>query len=249
VKLALVTPWSSPFIWRKFTMNLAQMLCTFRRQDWEIEFFMGRGVDPAARHTDMCLQGLDWGADLICIIGADQVHPRDLLGRLIDRYEETGGGVISALVPFRGYVSWQDMKPFQPMGWKWRCDGVRELAGGVDKEFWDPINPADGDLQRVDVIGSGVLLFDRETLLSLKKPWFYYQVDPATMARVADMDTKFVFRLKAEAGAQVWVDTTIKVTHIHDMEIDDTFQDRFADWANGQGDKEICKVPEGAGVS
>lgn len=203
---------------------------------------MGRGVDPASRHVDMCQQAIDWAADLICIIGADQVHPVDMLDRLITRHEETGGHAVSALVPFRGYVSWQKMAPFQPMGWRLECEGVRECRGmAQDPDMFVPINPADGDMQRVDVIGSGVLLFRREHIEALKKPWFYYRVDAETMQRVADMDTKFVWRLKTEGGADVWVDTTIKVKHLHIFEIDDTFTGRFSDWVEaGKGD-ETCK--------
>ena len=247
MKLAVVTPWASPFIWAKFCTNLARMMAAFRRPDWQCDFFAGHGCDPAGRHVDMILQALRWDADLICIIGADQVHPLDMFDRLIDRYEQTDGGVISALVPFRGYVPWQHMQPFQPMGWRIRNGSstrVKEFEG-MDKtpEMFEPIDPAAGDLQRVDVIGSGVLLFDRETIEALAKPWFYYDRDPETMQRIADMDTKMVWRLRSEVQADVWVDTTIKVTHIHDMEIDDTFSRRFADWADG-GDETICKTEE-----
>jgi len=232
-KLAVVTPWSSPFIWTKFCANVANMLASFRRDDWQAQFFMGRGVDPAARHVDMIQQGLDWGADLICIVGADQVHPLDMLDRLVDRYFETGGGVISALVPFRGYVNTQQMKPFQPMGWRISANGhdLREFASmSAAPDIFKPIDPADGDLQRIDVIGSGVLLFDAETVTALQPPWFYYRRNPVTQQRVADMDTMFVWRLRVEVQAQVWVDTTIKVKHLHTFEIDDSFQDRFTDW-------------------
>jgi len=240
-KIGICTPWSSPFVWKKFTQNMADMLCQFRRPGWEVRFFCGRGVDPAARHVDMCLQGLKWGADLILIIGADQIHPADMIDRLIDRFEQVDG-VITALVPFRGYVSWQDMKPFQPMGWHLRCDGVREFRGyREDPDMLVPIDPKAGDLQEIDIIGSGVLLMHREHLTALKPPWFYYRVDPRTMQRVADMDTRFVYRLRTEAGAQVWCDTTIKVKHIHDMEIDDSFQHRFDDWMDGNGDASIVK--------
>ena len=230
MKLALVTPWSSPFIWTKFTQNLTELLLGFDRDGYELAFFMGKGVDPAARHVNMCLQALEWGADLICIIGADQIHPPDMLNRLVDRWEEYDG-VWSALVPFRGYVSWQHMKPFQPMGWRLRTDGVEEVGRLEDNpQQWEPIDPEAGDVQRVDVIGSGVLLFHRDHLLALRKPWWYYRVDPETMQRVADMDTRMVWRLRSEAGAIVYVDTTIKVKHLHTFEIDDSFQDRFMDW-------------------
>jgi len=100
-----------------------------------------------------------------------------------------------------------------------------------DGDMFEPIDPKAGDLQRVDVIGSGVLLFDRDTIEALEPPWFYYKVDPVTMQRIADMDTKFVWRLRSEVQADVWVDTTIKVRHLHAFEIDETWEDRFADWA------------------
>lgn len=247
-KIALVTPWSSEFISMKFALNVARMIARFRRPGWDIDLFMGRGVDPAARHVDMCLQALDWDADLLCIIGADQIHPLDMIDRLIDRYEQTEGGVISALVPFRGYVPWQHMRPFQPMGWRIRNNNgqaVKRFEGMLKTpEMFVPIDPADGDLQRVDVIGSGVLLFDAATLQALAKPWWYYQVDPETMQRVADMDTKMVWRLRSEVQADVWVDTTIQVKHLHTFEIDETFQDRFADWETAGNADEICRTAD-----
>ena len=54
--------------------------------------------------------------------------------------------------------------------------------------------------------------------------------------------TWFVWRLHAEAGAQVWVDTTIRVRHIHPFLIDESFQERFADYAiPGVGPADICQ--------
>ena len=257
MSLALVTPWASPFIWSKFAKNAVDLLTNFTQKyyrcdqgDWETAFFMGRGVCPASRHNDMVQQALDWGADLICIVGADQIHPVDMLGRLVDRYYETNGGVISALVPFRGYVSWQQMRPFQPMGWRFKGEGGLIEVKGLSEtpQFWHAIDPAEGDLQRVDVIGSGVLLFDRETIEALRKPWWYMKVDPETQQRVADTDTWMVWRLRSEVGAQVWVDTTIKVRHLHTFEIDDTFQHRFNDWMEeGATDDETVRFPQAAG--
>lgn len=232
MKLAAVSPWSSPFTYQAFTKNIAQMIAAFRRPGWEIDYFMGRGCDPAARHVDCCLQALDWGADLICFTGPDQVHPVDMYDRLVDRWEQTNGrGVITALVPFRGYRGDQDMEPFQPMGWRLECEGIRECRGmAKDPDMFKSVRREDGEFQQLDIIGSGVLMFAAEHLRALKKPWFYYKVDVETMQRVADMDTRFVWRLKTEAGAEIWVDTTIMVRHLHIFQIDDTFSDRFKDW-------------------
>jgi hypothetical protein len=45
-------------------------------------------------------------------------------------------------------------------------------------------------------------------------------------------------------GIKSYVDTTIKVNHTHVFEIDETFPDRFADWADGWGDPNICNYVE-----
>lgn len=239
MKLVVGTPWDTEMIW---TRAVKAMLNMKHPEGVEVEYVFGRGWCPSRKHNDICEQALDAGADLICIIGADQIHPSDMLVKLYQRFVETDG-VITALVPFRGYVGWQDMKPFQPLGWRLECEGMREFRGqDLDGDMMKTIDPEAGELQKISVIGSGVLMFHRDHLLSLKKPWFYDRADPETMHRVADMDSKFVWRLQSEAGARVWVDTTIKVRHLHAFEIDESYQERFADWAeDGKGDPSICR--------
>lgn len=248
MKLAFGVPWSSPFGWTRhydYMMNLARPAMARnafgQMEPLETRYFRGQGWCPARRHADLCEQALAWGADLICVLGADQIHPEDTLQRLVARWDE-GYEVISALVPARGFVGWQDMKPFQPMAWRLKPNTGSELR---DVTLATPeiqvIDRADGDVQRIDFIGSGVLMFHRDHLLSLAKPWFSETYNHETMARLASMDTTFVWRLQIEAGAQVWVDTTIQVRHLHAFEIDDSFSERFADWAQpGAGDAAIC---------
>ena len=225
-KLVIGYPWSSPFIWTRFT-DTALNLQRPENSRW----VRGIGWCPARRHTDICEKAIELGASHILILGSDQTYEEDMIPRLIKRIEKDGCEAIAAMVPTRGYVSRMNMKPFQPMGWRLRTDGVEEVGRLEDNpQQWEPIDPDAGDVQRVDVIGSGVLLFHRDHLLALRKPWWYYRVDPETMQRVADMDTRMVWRLRSEAGAIVYVDTTIKVKHLHTFEIDDSFQDRFMDW-------------------
>jgi len=107
------------------------------------------------------------------------------------------------------------------------------------------VNPTDGDLQKVNIIGSGVLMFHRDYLLSLRKPWFFDRADIETMHRIADQDSMFVWRLQTEVGATVWVDTTIKVKHAHVFLVDDTFSDRFSDWTDpDKASLDICRFKE-----
>lgn len=242
MKIAVGYPWSSPFTFTGFTDNLANLE---RPEGCEVRIFRGQGWCPARRHAHICEQALAWGADLITIIGADQVHPEDLLIRLLQRFRE-GCEVITALVPVRGYVGWQDMKPFQPMAWRFKTSDrpvLRAYRGQqLDGDMLEVIDPKDGDVQRVNFIGSGVLMFHRDHLLALSKPWFSEMVDHATQQRISNMDCRFVWRLQTEAHAKVWVDTTIKVKHLHVFPIDATYQDRFADWTKpDSGDPAICR--------
>jgi len=260
MKLAFGVPWSSPFIWTRHyetMMNLqrpkAAMNSLGQLEPLETRYFRGQGWCPARRHADLCEQALAWGADLIVVMGADQIHPEDTLVRLVQRWNE-GYEVISALVPARGYVGWTDMQPFQPVAWRLKR-GVGDLralnASRREDSVIELIDRAAGDVQEINFIGSGVLMFHREHLLSLQKPWFSETYNPETMARLASMDTTFVWRLQVEAGARVYVDTTLQVKHLHGFEIDESYSDRFADWAEqGKGDPAICNfenpIPEAA---
>jgi hypothetical protein len=233
MKLAVGYPWSSPFTFTQFAEHLPNLQTPSLA---DVRFFRGNGWCPARRHIHICEQALEWGADLICIIGADQVHPEDMLPRLVDRFNE-GYEIVSALVPCRGYVNWQPMKPFQPMAWRFKTNDemgdtkIRQYEGmKKSPEMIHILKREDGEMQKCNFIGSGVLMFHRDHLLALKKPWFYETVEYDNQERTANMDCKFVWRLQQEAGATVWVDTTIMVEHLNVFRIDDTFQERFTDW-------------------
>jgi hypothetical protein len=255
VKLAVFYPWSSPFCWTGWADHLPNLQ---RPAGYEVRFFRGKGWCPARRHIDGCEQALAWGADLILVIGADQIHPDDMLVKLIDRWEAKRQ-VITAMVPARGYVGWQDMKPFQPMAWRFKrtnSDDILSITSRqyrgmkMDADAIEVIDPKDGDFQRINFIGSGVLMFHRDHLLALKTPWFMESIDPETYQRIANMDCVFVWRLQREAGAQVWCDTTIKVKHLHAFEIDESYGERFADWMRpGEGPPDICKYAAPPGLS
>ena len=253
-KLAVCYPWDSPFAYTQFVDSVLNLQ---KPEGVEIRFFRGTGWCSARRHTDLCEKALAWGADAILIIGTDQIYPEDLLPRLLARYKETGGDIITALVPFRGYVGWQEMKPFQPLAWRLVGDGTRPFRG-VDKDpdMMKCVNMTNGDFQRVNIIGTGAILFRRDHLLAVKRPWFYDQVDRNTLHLMNDMDAKFIWRLQTEAKANMWVDTTIKVKHLHIFQIDETFQNRFMDWKTDRvvneisSQKPIAKaVREGEGVA
>lgn len=236
-KLAVCWIWGSPFVW---TRSVESMLGLRHPEGVEVQFFRGSGWGPAKRHINACEKAMAWGADMIVIIGADQVYEPDMLERLVARVRNDGCEVVAALVPTRGYLGWNDMKPFQKMAWRLKSEGLRAISWCADA--LEVIDPKAGDLQRIDFIGSGVILFHREHLEALQRPWFAEVIDPETQNRTACMDTRFCYRLHDEADAQVWVDTTIEVKHLHAFEIDDSYSERFADWMTpGVGPSDICQ--------
>ncbi len=184
---------------------------------------------------------------MICIFGADQVPPPDMLEKLYALFCEKGHAVC-ALVPSRGYFENNNgSKPFQPLAWRWKDTKLGE-DGKIERKVYhgqglDPgmieLIKQDGTVQPCHIIGSGCIMFHRDHLLALKKPWFSESFDRETYKREATMDTRFSWRLIAEAGTMLWCDTSIKIGHVHDMVIDGTFQNRFDDWIKGGGDANI----------
>ena len=243
-RFACCVPWNSPFVFLKFArlaLNLEPP------SGWRVKWFFGNGSMPAERHVDACEQALAWNADLLCILGADQEYQdEDMLCRLLARWEEVGGhGIVAALVPMRGYVDWNEgSKPFQPQAW--RLESTHEIVDGkvIVHETRHLIRREDGPFQRAHLIGSGVTLFHREVILGLRQPWFFERVDPLTMRRIADQDSYALYRMQVETHTPLYVDTTIRVAHDHVMSIDDSFQERFANWADPTTpgiDRSICR--------
>ena len=233
-KLAAVYPWESPFT---FSAAAERFLNMQAPPGYEVRWFRGRGWCQARAHNDGFEQALDWGADLICTLDADQIHPEDMFPRLVARLDG-GCDAVSCLVPFRGYTDKQKMVPFQKLAW--RRAGNGEPGNNIPAVS---IDVGAGELQQIDFIGSGVLLFRAEYLERLKKPWFWDRIeDGGRNIRRPGGDVSFVWSLKAQLGVQMWVDTTIDVKHLHIFEVDESFPERFSDWQKpGLGDPRICK--------
>ena len=233
-KLGVVYPWQSPFFYTRCAESLLHLQ---RPAGYDVDFFRGSGWSPAVRHISGCEQAYAWGADYIVIVGSDQLYEPDILCRLIARMHE-GYEAVACMIPTRGYLAWnQGMKPFGKVAWRFKpsIDGLQTVARQYRGQFFDGdmlelIDPADGAMQQCHFVGSGVLMFRREHLDALKKPWFFESIDPNSQQRFASMDTRFAWRLQWEAWATLWVDTTINVRHLHIFAVDDTFPDRFADW-------------------
>jgi len=232
-KLAVCYPGDTPTVYMLAFQSIANIVSP---KDCEVRWFRGVGWCQARRRNHAAEQAIEWGADLIACLDIDQVYEPDILERLVSRYDE-GYRMIAAMVPGRGYVHGSNDVPFQRLGWK--------LSSGQ----FTMIDPADGDIQEAEFPTSAAILFCSGDLQRLKKPWYFYTYKPDDWSQVHGEDATFALRMKREVGVQGYVDTTIKVGHVAAFSIDDTFSERFADWATpGVGDPAICKYPHSDGV-
>ena len=215
-KLAVGFPWFSPFMW---TEAVDSYLAMQHPPGYEVKWFRGDGWCSAYRHISLLEKAMDWEADLFCFVDADQVHPPDMLPKLVSRITNDNCGAISALVPSRDYPTDErnllKYKSFQRLAWKKDTKGRYAV-----------VEPNEGDLLAVDVIGTGVLMFPCSALDRIKRPWFFETITHSkTYTNGQNEDTEFVRRLKAEAKLQVWVDTTIDVRHLDVFQVSKSWQD------------------------
>jgi len=174
-------------------------------EDYEVLWIRGTGWCQARAHNDFMEKALVWGADLICMLSADQTYDPDVLERLMARH--LGGcEVVGGLVPIR--EDFEENHVGERLAWR--------IENGVAEK----IDPQAAPLQRVDFLGSGLVLFPAGLLEKVSKPWMAYEITGDNWQRKANADTGFFWRLQTEAGAKAWVDTTIKVKHCHVSEID-----------------------------
>ncbi len=224
-KLAVCYPGDVSFV---FMQAFESMVAIEAPDGCEVKWFRGVGWCQARRRIHAAEQALEWDADVIACLDIDQTYEPDILKRLLARYDD-GYQMVAAMVPMRGYVKQAMSKPFQRLGWK------------IKNGEYTPIDPADGDMQRCEFPTSAAIMFGADSLSQLKKPWYYFSYKPEDWSQIHGEDASFALRMLQEIGVRGWVDTTINVKHLHPFAIDETFPDRFADWAeDGRGESAIC---------
>ena len=224
-KIAVCYPGDTSFV---FMQAFESIVAIETPDDCEVKWFRGVGWCQARRRNHAAEQALDWGADLITCLDIDQVYEPDILKRLVARHD-SGCRMVAAMVPMRGYVRESKTAPFQRLAWK------------IEDRQFVPIDPEDGDLQRCEFPTSAAILFRAFDLRRLKRPWYFFTYKPEDWKQVHGEDASFALRMSNELGVQGWVDTTISVKHVHPFSIDETFTERFSDWAEeGVGEQAIC---------
>jgi len=237
-RIAVCTAWGSPFVWTHGAYNMMNLE---RPKDTEVRFFPGFGWCPARRHMDGVERALSWGATHVCFLGADQMHPTDILVKFSD-HAANGWPVVAALVPCRGWVKSDKIdKPFIKIGWKWKDDNSNKTGDCYNTDYMKLVDPADGPYQEIVSTGSGALMFDVNLLGKMKKPWFTERVSDDDYNRTASMDTTFCYRLMVEGGARILCDLTIDIIHLDVFPIDESYGDRFKDWPKWKAQEALHK--------
>jgi hypothetical protein len=113
MKIAVCIPWDSPFIFSAAAFN---MMNWDRPENSDVNFIMGVGWCPAARHNDAVAKALAWGADYVMFNGGDHLCPHDILPRMLKRIGE-GWDMVHAMPPSRG-VCGHDGTPFKALSYK-----------------------------------------------------------------------------------------------------------------------------------
>ncbi len=199
----------------------------------EVRWFRGIGWCQARRRTQACEKAIKWGAELIAQFDIDQIYDSDILERLVSRFDE-GYRIIAAIVPMRGYIEESKLPPFGGCAWRSLDDG---------KDF-EPVRITDGDVVHADFPTSACVLFAAEDLKRLPHPWYFFEYDTKTYKMVKGEDGIFFLRMAKHVGVQSYVDTTIKVKHAAVFGIDETYSERFADWAECPGDLNLVSYKE-----
>jgi hypothetical protein len=208
MKLACVIPWMSPFLWAKPIPSFLNLKIP---KGVEVRWFMPNGWCSARRKTGGVEQAMEWGADYIWFVDADQLCEEDTL-ELLWAHVEAGRVPICALQPARGHFPGLTERPYQPVAWD--EEGKPFTPTEVRQIVYGPLN---------------CILLDMKTFRDMKRPWFNERFNPTTMARLSSIDQHFTARLANEIKTPVWVDPTIRPKHMEAFPLDWEFQDRFSE--------------------
>jgi hypothetical protein len=228
-KLAVLVPWDSKFMFTHTAFNLMNL---HHPTGYEVRYIMGEGWCPAIRHNSAVGMAANWGADLMCFMGADHFVDEDVLVKLVYHIDARGYDMACGWVPSRGTVG-PKKEPYPFLAFKIRSTNkINPNIPGVlqfDEENWDILGYG-AESQEIDVIGTGILMFKTEMIESMKKPLFFEFVQREPLFnRIPVQDSHFVWRCTVEGGNTLWLDTTIRASHLDVFPIDETYGERFKD--------------------
>lgn len=228
-KLAVVVPWDSKFMFTHTAFNLMNLE---HPKGYQVRYIMGEGWCPATRHNSGVGMALNWGADLVCFMGADHFVDEDCLVKLVHHIDERSYDMSCGWVPSRGVVG-PNKTPYPFLAFKLkhldRLDPKIPPVLQFDEDNWEILGHG-SESQEIDVIGTGIMMLKADILRDMKQPWFmeFIQREPL-FNRIPVQDSHFVYRCTVEGGNRMWLDTTIGAYHLDIFPIDETYTERFKD--------------------
>ena len=165
----------------------------------KFKFFTGNTGRMAVNYARelMADVAIEQGVDYLLMIDDDQIIPKDLFERLYKTAKETGAAVVSPMVT-------QRLSPFHPVMWKqsWSDQDGKKFINNTFIEDYEP-----NSIVECDAVGFGVVLIDVAAVRKTKAPRFFSNTHLGE-------DIYFCMKIKAEAGAKIVMDTSIKTGHL-----------------------------------
>lgn len=160
----------------------------------------------------------------ILMLDLDQIHPFDIVEKLVGRVREDPSRLVVGGLYFRRG------EPYEPLAMKRNGDGYMYAIGE-----W-----AQGCFE-VDVIGTGCLLISRQVFEIIPgPPWFFYDYSNAKEDGWPTEDIAFC-HLCAKHGIKIYVDTTVTSPHLADTVIDER---AFREFLKKRGNYEMITIGE-----
>jgi|2_EtaG_2_1085320.scaffolds.fasta_scaffold00208_40 GT2 family glycosyltransferase len=144
-------------------------------------------------------QALIEGVTHMIMMDTDQIYPVDTIIKLLKNRDKD----VVAVPVHRRYP------PYDPIVLKHnpKSDRYWHIP---DKEVYS------GELIEADAIGTGCMMFDTRCFMDTPRPWF--KIDGKRDGTHIGEDVFFCRNMK-KAGKRIWVDTSIEIGHIAQMEV------------------------------
>lgn len=216
IKILIAIPTPGPMVYfdtMLSTMRMIYHLLSIRREDgggkYSPMIANQRATNIHTGSNKVCEKAIESGAEYILMLDSDMTFPHTALEQLLALDKD----IVSALAVRRVY-------PYTPvMTMKRNPDS---LLSNLDMVALDTIETwTDGELLKVDAVGTAFMLIKTSVFKKLKKPYFHY---PWFEGFDCDLSCDNYFCLKAgEAGFDIFVDTSLKIGHIgeYNASIDD----------------------------
>lgn len=182
-----------------FVMELARLE---RRSNFR--FFTGNvhRLHVSYARELICDEAAKVGMDLVFMVDDDMIVPRRTFERLFETMQKTGADLVAPICT-------QRVHPFKPVLYRFK----HKEEGGVrtfQNEFVEDYKP--NETLEVDAVGFGVVLIKMDLIRKMKQPRFFSNTNIGE-------DIWFCYKAKAECGAKIVVDTSIKIGHMRPPEM------------------------------